>query len=42
MTYSFEALGVDVSALTQKLFGITLLWYKDKVCPEYTCVVGEY
>lgn len=40
MTYSFEALGVDVSALTQKLFGITLLWYKDKVCPEYTCVVG--
>ena len=22
------------------VFGITLLWYKDKVCPEYTCVVG--
>ena len=39
-TYSFEALGINVSALTVDLFETELLWYKQKNLPEYTCVVG--
>ena len=39
-TYSFEALGINVSAMIQDLFQTKLLWYKSKTLPEYTCVVA--
>lgn len=39
-SYSFEALGMDVSALTKDLFDTELLWYRKHELPEYTCVVG--
>lgn len=39
-TYSFEALGINVSLLTSNLFQKDLLWYKQKVLPEYTSVVA--
>ena len=39
-TYSFEALGINVSALTLDLFETELQWYKKKNLPGYTCVVG--
>ena len=39
MTYSFEALGVDVELLINKCFQSTLLWYKNGTLPEYTSVV---
>lgn len=39
-SYSFEALGINVSALTKDLFDTELLWYKKHELPEYTCVVG--
>lgn len=39
-TFSFEALGIDVSSLTKELFKKELLWYKDKILPQYTCVVA--
>ena len=37
--YSLESTGVDCNNLTEYLFNIKLLWYKDKKSPEYTCVV---
>ena len=40
MTYSFEALGVDVSRLVEKCFSRTLLWYKPHNLPEYTSIVS--
>lgn len=39
-TYSFEALGINVSLLTTDLFHRDLLWYKAKNLPEYTSVVA--
>jgi len=39
MTYSFEALGVDVEALVNKCYRTPLLWYKPGCLPEYTAVV---
>lgn len=39
-TYSFEALGLNVSAMTEDLFQTELLWYKKSILPQYTCVVG--
>lgn len=39
-SYSFEALGINVSALTMDLFHTELLWYHKYTLPEYTCVVG--
>jgi predicted metal-binding protein len=39
MTYSFEALGVDVGTLVNKHFCAPLLWYKPGYLPEYTAVV---
>lgn len=39
-TFSFEALGVDVSSLVRDLFQKELLWYQNKILPEYTCVVA--
>ena len=39
MTFSFEALGVDVSMLVDKYFRVPLLWYKPNSLPEYTAVV---
>lgn len=39
-TYSYEALGIDVSSLTMDLFQKELLWYKAKHLPEYTAVVA--
>ena len=39
MAYSFEALGIDVGALVDRLFGSPLLWYRKGVLPEYTSVV---
>ncbi len=39
-TYSFEALGINVSLLAAHLFHRDLLWYKAKNLPEYTSVVA--
>lgn len=39
-TYSFEALGINVSLLAMELFQRELLWYKAKNLPEYTSVVA--
>ena len=39
MTYSFEAMGVDVGRLVIELFHKPLLWYKPNNLPEYTSVV---
>ena len=39
-TYSFEALGINVSAMVQDIFGVSLLWYKKGSLPVYTCVVA--
>lgn len=39
MTYSFEALGINVSQLADKFFQKPLLWYKPYCLPEYTSVV---
>lgn len=39
MTYSLEALGIDVSQLVDKCFNKSLLWYKPHCLPEYTSVV---
>jgi predicted metal-binding protein len=39
MGYSFEALGINVEQLCLDLFDHKLLWYKDKIVPEYTSVV---
>jgi predicted metal-binding protein len=40
MSYSYEALGIDVSALVECCFDYPLLWYKKGYLPPYTCVVG--
>jgi len=39
MTYSFEAMGVDVGKLVNAYFQKPLLWYKYGQLPEYTSVV---
>jgi hypothetical protein len=42
MRFSLESTGINVEKLTEKLFGIPLLWYdlKNHKAPEYTCVVA--
>lgn len=40
MTYSFEALGIDVEDMVHDLFGIPLLWYSKGSLPEYTSVAA--
>lgn len=40
MRYSMEATMLDVSALCENLMGVKLLWYENKVLPEYTCTVS--
>lgn len=42
MTYSYEAMGIDVDALVFDCFGKHLLWYKNGCIPEYTSVVCGY
>lgn len=39
-TYSFEALGIDVSRMAKDFFDYDLLWYKKNHLPPYTCVVA--
>ena len=39
MTYSFEAMGVNVGKLVSERFQKPLLWYKPGCLPEYTAVV---
>lgn len=39
-TYSFEALGINVSLLTMDIFHRELLWYRTKNLPQYTSVVA--
>jgi len=39
MTYSFEAMGVNVSRLVSEYFQKPLLWYRPHCLPEYTSVV---
>ena len=39
MTYSFEAMGVDVGKLVNLYFQKSLLWYKSRQLPECTAVV---
>ncbi|HPU62624.1 MAG TPA: DUF2284 domain-containing protein [Mobilitalea sp.] len=40
MTYSFEAMGINVDDMVRDIFGIPLQWYKKNYLPEYTCVVA--
>ena len=39
-SFSYEAMGIHVSAMTEALFCKELLWYKKHHLPEYTCVVA--
>ncbi len=39
-TFSFEALGINVSTMVKDIFDVNLLWYKRGSLPSYTCVVG--
>ena len=39
-TFSFEALGVNVSTMVKDIFDVNLLWYKRGLLPLYTCVVA--
>ena len=39
MTYSFEALGINVSGVVESYFQRPLLWYAPHCLPEYTSVV---
>lgn len=39
MTYSFEALGIDVNALVDMCFQDPLLWYEPQKLPAYASVV---
>ena len=39
MAYSFEALGINVSALVDNYFAKSLLWYTNRCIPQYTSVV---
>jgi len=39
MTYSFEAMGVNVGSLVDEFFQKPLLWYSQNNLPEYTSVV---
>lgn len=39
MTYSFEALGIDVGSMIGDYFEKPLIWYKRNYLPEYTSVV---
>ncbi|MCL1798182.1 MAG: DUF2284 domain-containing protein [Eggerthellaceae bacterium] len=39
MSYSFEAMGIDVNALVKSFFGKELLWYRKGCLPLYTSVV---
>jgi len=39
MTYSFEAMGIDVERLIDDLFEKPLLWYNPPFLPEYTSIV---
>jgi len=40
MTYSFEAMGINVAELVNGYFDKPLLWYKSQQLPEYTSVVS--
>ena len=40
MTYSFEAMGVDVAKLVADNFNRTLLWYRPEQLPTYTSVAS--
>lgn len=39
-SFSFEALGVNVSTMVKEIFDFDLLWYKRGSIPSYTCVVA--
>ena len=39
MSYSFEALGINVGQLVEDLFQTPLIWYKKHCLPKYTSVV---
>lgn len=39
MRYGMEATGIDCDEISRKLFSIPLTWYKNKKCPEYSCVM---
>jgi predicted metal-binding protein len=40
MTYSYEALGIDVGQLVEEYFHKPLMWYKRDCLPQYTSVVS--
>ncbi|MBM3246929.1 hypothetical protein FJZ17_00085 [Candidatus Pacearchaeota archaeon] len=40
MRFSLEATGIDCNFLSQTLFNLPLLWFKDKKAPDYTCVLA--
>lgn len=39
MSYSFEALGINVGAVVERYFDAPLLWYRRGYLPPYTAVV---
>ncbi len=39
-TFSYEAMGIDVSAMVKEVFDLELFWYEKGSPPEYTCVVA--
>lgn len=39
MSYSFEALGINVGQMVEDLFQKPLVWYKKRCLPQYTSVV---
>lgn len=41
-TFSFEALGIDVSQMINDVFGFELQWYKKGFLPQFTSVVAGY
>lgn len=40
MRFSLEATGINCDFLSQTLFNIPLLWFKNKQAPSYTCVLA--
>jgi predicted metal-binding protein len=40
MRYSLESTGVNCNYLSERLFSLPLLWFKDGKAPDYTCVLA--
>ena len=42
LRYSIESIGGDVSKLTERYFGKSLLWIENGVLPEYFLLAGGF